>query len=370
MRIFQKVSRSLTSLSILFFVGCSDSSNTSPAPDPIIEFTSNAIAMNEGDKQIKVSLSLSKALPAGITAKVSLVPGSGLVLGQSEDVYTTPAATSGEITFQGPLSTLEFYINSNFDTKDEADEQLLVTLVQTDGIKLGTKTNLTITIADGSLSSGLVAEYTFTGNLDDTSSKGHHGTNHGATLTTGKSGSPNSGYAFSGSSYITIANNNDVNFDTNQNFTVSVWVEPAAVQNDMAGIINDIIRQWAGDAQGYPYGISYYNSSNISAPLTFAGARYDGSACGHIPQAFSGSVTNQYHNVVLKKEVSSLTLYVDNVLAQSVTDITTCSTSNISDVFIGCRGNLLRCFTGKVDDIRIYNRALTTAEIFGLYYIP
>jgi len=34
---------------------------------------------------------------------------------------------------------------------------------------------------------------------------------------------------------------------------------------------------------------------------------------------------------------------------------------------IGCRGQLARFFTGKIDDIRIYNKALNDNEVANLY---
>jgi hypothetical protein len=46
---------------------------------------------------------------------------------------------------------------------------------------------------------------------------------------------------------------------------------------------------------------------------------------------------------------------------------TYCSPGNTSAMTFGTRGQLARFFKGKIDDIRIYNRALTTSEISSLY---
>lgn len=360
----------------VFIMGfsCNSSNTSDPAPAPPkepakVEFASTAISVNEGNQQVKVVISTSIPLVAGDEVKVTYTLGAGMIVGNDADLFLAPAPVSGAITFKGPLTTLEFLVNSNFDTKDETDEVIDFTLEGVSGVELGVKKNLSVTVMDGTLHSGLVAEYTFSGDLLDTSGKGNHGTNNGASLTSGKSGSPNTAYSFSGSSYITIPSNDFINFDTSDDYTVSLWAEPASTQNDMAGIINDIIRKWAGDAQGYAFGISYYNTSSTT-PRTFAGARYDGAACGHIPQIISSAVTPQFHHVLLRKSGSQIELYVDGQSAGSTVDNTTCSTANVSDLFIGCRGNLLRCFTGKVDDIRIYDRAITGEEITGLFRMP
>ncbi len=66
------------------------------------------------------------------------------------------------------------------------------------------------------------------------------------------------------------------------------------------------------------------------------------------------------------KKGTTLSLYVDGSLASTVVDNTSCSTSNDSHMTIGARGQIVRFFTGKIDDIRIYNRALSTREISWL----
>jgi hypothetical protein len=352
---------------------CSCDSSSTPDPIPIevakVEFSASTISVPEGNQQVKVVVSSTVPLAAGDEFKVRYTAGPGMTVGTDADLFLSPAPISGVITFKGPLTTLEFLVNSNFDSKDETDEVIDFTLEGVSGVELGVQKNLSITVTDGTLHEGLVAEYTFTGGLLDTSGKGNHGTNHGASLTSGKSGNPNTAYVFSGSNYVTVPSNEFINFDTSEDYTVSLWTEPASIQNDMGGTINDIIRKWVGDAQGYAFGISYYNTSSIN-PGAIAGARYDGSACGHIPQIISGSVSAQFHHVLLRKSGSQIELYVDGQNAGSTVDNTTCSTANISDLYIGCRGNLLRCFTGKVDDIRIYDRAITNNEITGLFRMP
>lgn len=344
--------------------GCSESAPVLPE----VEFSKSLLTVSEGE-EATIALELSDPIPVGVSIKISMEAETDHVYGEGDDFFVSPAPVANVITLTGPLTIASFEFHSNFDTRNEVEEHVTFSLTEVSGIDLGTNQAITVSVVDGTLSDGLVAEYVFDGDLLDTSGKGNHGTNHGATLTAGKSGNPNTGYSFDGSDYMTVANNADINFNTAQNFTVSLWTQPAATQNDMAGIVNDIIRQWVGDAQGYPFGISYYNSSAPN-PNTLAGVRYDGSACANIPQIISGSVNTNFHHIVFMRNNSLIYLYVDNVLAGSIADTTVCNTSNISDLVIGCRGNLLRCFTGKIDDIRIYNRVLNGDEVAGLYNMP
>ena len=73
------------------------------------------------------------------------------------------------------------------------------------------------------------------------------------------------------------------------------------------------------------------------------------------------------------KNDSNLYLYIDGALNISLTDITTGDTTNTSNLFIGKRGEkgYENFFTGVIDELRIYNRALSEAEIQALYdYTP
>lgn len=64
-------------------------------------------------------------------------------------------------------------------------------------------------------------------------------------------------------------------------------------------------------------------------------------------------------------------MFVNAKLVSEVIDTTkprsTCGSKNNCEVTIGTRANRVRFFTGIVDDVRFYNRALSEKEI-GLLY--
>lgn len=63
-----------------------------------------------------------------------------------------------------------------------------------------------------------------------------------------------------------------------------------------------------------------------------------------------------------------MALYIDGSLNATATDTTTVSTTNTSPVGIGSRGATgSYLFPGSIDDVRIYNRALSATEVQQLY---
>jgi hypothetical protein len=219
----------------------------------------------------------------------------------------------------------------------------------------------------------LVGEYLFNNNASDKSKFQNHGAVNGATLTKGHTGKPKSAYHFNGrDQYIAIPHAEHTNFEHDQDFTISFWVL-VEDQADVNGTLNDIIRKWRGDTQGYPFAIVYYHSN---APDDFRNkfsfVRYDGSICRDSPQVLVPTPDlNSFIHLVCMKQGSQLKMYVNGGLVSDGTDTTqpgtTCGSKNNCEVTIGTRGNRVRFFTGVIDDLRFYNRALSEKEI-GLLY--
>lgn len=216
---------------------------------------------------------------------------------------------------------------------------------------------------------GLVAYYPFNGNANDESGYGNNGTVYDAALTTNRMGKPNSAYAFNGStSYIHVPNSDQINFDRDQDFSCSVWVSVPAAQADLDVVDNAILEKWSFSG-GYPFVVRYENESHPEHPGEIAAHRYDGTTSSML---HSGIVLsrNVFHHIAYIKQDSSLSLFVDGCLSSRTNDSAVASTKNSSDLFVGRRGvsqpyDIL--FKGVIDDIRIYNRALSASEVMQLY---
>lgn len=227
---------------------------------------------------------------------------------------------------------------------------------------------LKVILASQSLSEGLIAYYPFNGNAKDLSGNNLNGVVHEASLTTDRKGNASSAYYFDGvNDYIHVPHSDLLNLSGD--YTISLWTEISSTQTYQEGI-HDILRKWNGDNVGYPFSISYLSND---APADRRGkllyVRYDGQSCANAAVSYTPNIvaTNTFINIVFKKQGNTLSQYLNGVLQAEFIDNTTCSTSNTANMTIGCRGNLVRFFKGKVDDIRIYGRALSASEIATLY---
>jgi hypothetical protein len=239
---------------------------------------------------------------------------------------------------------------------------------------IGTLSSCSKTIAP---QQGLVGEYLFEGNANDNSSYRNHGQVEGAVLTKGHGRKPGgAAYAFNGlDQFITIPHAAQTNFTYGQDFSISLWVKIDSAQTEEAAM-NDIIRKWRGDTQGYPFAIVYYNeraSEDIRNRFSFV--RYDGSICRHAPQGFSKPTRKgkKFIHLVFVKQRESMKIYCNNKLESETKDTTLsesqCGSHNDSDITIGARANKVRFLKGAVDDVRFYNRALSKKEIAVLFRI-
>ena len=189
-----------------------------------------------------------------------------------------------------------------------------------------------------------------TGTLNDKSGNGVSGTDTGTLSTSGKFGKARQ---YNGSTDTTvIADNNSYNdFAYNKDFSVSFWM-----YNGIGNANGDgIVEKWDGTG-GYPY-VFRFNSSN---GITFA--RYDGTNNPSI--AVSTNVNDgKWHFVSGIKDGSNIKLFIDGVLINTATDITSGTTTNTSGIYLGSRGGTGSWWTGKIDEIKIYNYARTQKQI-------
>jgi len=194
---------------------------------------------------------------------------------------------------------------------------------------------------------GLVAYYPFNGNANDESGHGNNGTVNGATLTTDRFGKVNKAYSFDGSQYISVSDAN--NLDLTNNFTISVWINVNTFVY-LGGIVS---KYQSNAAYGYTLRLSKnspYKKINFSE---FEGVNFL-------------SASFWYHIVGMVKNGAAM-IYVNGSLDASGIPGTLQANSDPLRIGEDFQANA-RYFKGKIDDIRIYNRALTDQEIQVLYH--
>lgn len=221
------------------------------------------------------------------------------------------------------------------------------------------------------LTNGRVAFYPFNGNAIDQTGT-NDGTVYGATLVPDRFGIANRAYRFDGvNDYIEIPHSPSLNFGVNDDFSISFWVK-IEEQKDLNGN-NDIIGKWlAHTSYGYPYAIRYYSQY---APSGFQrkilAIRYDTQSCNHTPKVQTDCqlINEQWLHIAFIKSGKTLTMYENGNLVSTAEDNTSehCGTDNTTPITIGMRYNKMRPFTGAIDDISFYNRAISKNEIDLLF---
>ena len=200
--------------------------------------------------------------------------------------------------------------------------------------------------------SGLVAGYAFQeaggSSATDASGFGNDGSLSGATRTT--SGKYGSALLFDGvDDLVVIPDSNSL--DLTLGMTLEAWVYPSAVMSYWRSILHKQV-----DA--------YFLHANSTANRPMVGGIFGGSCCT-ILQGTSALPANQWTHLAGTYDGATLRLYVNGV--QQASQARTGSLEvNGFPVHLG--GNTYapsEHFSGRIDEVRIYNRALSVSEIQG-----
>ena len=190
---------------------------------------------------------------------------------------------------------------------------------------------------------GLVAEYQFSGNANDTGGNNDHGTVIGATLAADRFGNANAAYSFDGvDDEITCLADN---FASGDNVSVSLWFNIDAMPPTSRYFA------WCSDF------VMFVHSAALGIVISIPASE---SASGTI------SAFNQWHHLLGTYDGTNVVAYINGVLVD-----TTNHPGNIDDpddpLTFGHHFSVF--YDGLLDDVRIYNRTITdTNEIYALYH--
>jgi hypothetical protein len=205
---------------------------------------------------------------------------------------------------------------------------------------------------------GLVGYWPFNGNANDESGNGNNGVVYGSTLTTDRFGINNKSYGFNGIS-------NKIEVDANSQFqlttlTVSLWV------NAISGFSLVNKSNWSnGNLETFNFGLgnTLLNSSIKINSNCFAGAGWNNITTN------TGSLYNNWNHLVVTFNGVVVKHYVNGVQVNSQPLIGLMDTCLGGQLKFGAWWrNSPDYLNGKLDDIGIWNRALTQDEVTSLYY--
>ena len=216
------------------------------------------------------------------------------------------------------------------------------------------------------LTDSLVLNYTFSGDANDGTSNANDGTVNGATLTTDRFGEPNSAYYFDGDGdYISVPLSSSLQIE--EDITLSLWLKREA-----SDYWTDFLIRAPGEY--YELRLDQRNNNTGSEAYGRGAASWDhvGSGSPNIDNGewvmltFTSKSETDTSGYAKKKNFK---IYVNGELRNSTTR--TGNRYNLStseNLMIGSNQNGdNNNFKGSMDEIRIYNKALTEEEIKSLY---
>ncbi len=217
----------------------------------------------------------------------------------------------------------------------------------------------TLAIAD--LSNGLVAYYPFNGNAKDESLNGNDGTVYGASLVEDRFGNQNSAYYFDGASFIEL-NLNTLPSGSHER-TISVWAKLDTGTSIGAIISYGMPEEWK------TFAILYGTSSwgGYAAPwLGLMGFDTGSGADWFISN--TPLIANKWSMTTYVYKNSRLNIYL-NGLNIGTHLFPQSHNTGMSKGFIGksIHTGFEFYMRGSLDNVRIYNRALSASEIQQLY---
>lgn len=214
-------------------------------------------------------------------------------------------------------------------------------------------------------SAGLLAHFKFSGNTLNSGPAAVTATATGTSYVANNAGSPASAIQFNGnlSSFVDVVDNGNLDFAAGNNFTISFSFYFNG--SSTGGLIDNCLNYggwgvwlWSTVSGVWNLQFNYRNNSVGSAAAT----------------SFS---LGTWHHVAAVRNNGTISLYIDGIFRLSATEGTQTPSYPINMVlgamgyggFTPPRYNPLN---GRMDELRIYNRALSLAEIRGLspYALP
>ncbi len=231
--------------------------------------------------------------------------------------------------------------------------------------------NFTVDCLPANLQNGVIAFYPFNGgSLDDESPNSNSITNSTtASPTSDRNGNSNCAFIFDNSQtnteFLTTSNTGFLN-GLNE-FSISIWYEPkndtrpggsfeVLLSRGNDGHCPDRQGEWSVGLYDCRRAVFGHDNSVWAEPIT----DFSNGCQGEVT-----ALTDNWHHVVAVKNGADYKIYFNGTLDDSATGIANCSTihtaADIGDLFIGTD------YTGKIDDIIIYNRELSQVEVTSLF---
>lgn len=214
----------------------------------------------------------------------------------------------------------------------------------------------------GAAETGLVGEWHFDGDAKDSSGNGNDGTVYGATFVDGKVGKA---LSFDGvDDYVRVLDS--ASLDVTDGITTEAWVKLSSTSSNW-----QVIAQKWGDegtwSDSRSYGLNIpQNTKKIEFPISDLANQRETPFHRIATTDTDVLELGKWHYVAGTFDGTYRKIYVDGVLVKNV-KIPSNIYAGVADLGIGAYirspTSVATYFNGLIDEVRIYNRALTATEI-------
>ena len=327
------------------------------------------VTLTDTDSDNLVNVSQVVTITAGFSKVMTATPTISIT-GIVTSVIMTPVSGTNSYTYAWDTSS---------GTLSEGPYSATVSGTDLIGNALAGIDSITFTIIssfslpDYLPTNGLMGWYPFNGNAYDESGNENHGTVNGSVLSDDANAIQNSNsYAFDGQDdFISIGNSSSLN--PSGALTFSSWFNLDDLSNNNNTIIGRNTNNSSADGYGYNFGI-LNDSNGVSSKLRLGiGQQSDGSISDvdHI----TSITANNWNHYAVTYDQSNVRVYLNGVKVHTAALTRSGGNhQNNFETFIGKyrpqssgseQSNQL--FRGKLDNIGLWNRALTDVEITQLF---
>jgi hypothetical protein len=228
-----------------------------------------------------------------------------------------------------------------------------------------------------SLTDGLVAYYPLNGNANDASGNGHNGYAENTYSTANQFGQANSAMGFSGNSWVYVPYSADL---FTPDYTVSLMFNSGTDFGNFCllrsgNVTTDPYRGYEISSREFQQNFGFSDLDGVFDANNF-GHEFDSAEC---VTPIANWQQNTWYNLTFTRSGTTAQLYLDGNLIASAVNTPAYAPAQSSPLYIGSNGldpatsdptaTPWDFFTGSIDDVRLYNRALSSSEVSSLYQI-
>jgi uncharacterized protein (TIGR02145 family) len=225
------------------------------------------------------------------------------------------------------------------------------------GTNWGNNVGFSVRCIKDPITTDLVAHYPLNGDANDASAFANHGSAASFIPTANRFAEAGSALYVDGTNPVAIPSSNALAFGAND-FTIGFWFTLADVDRVHNGLFG------RNDFEGIAL---EYNHDSDRQLYIFVNA--EGSTGWDLQwkPAYNNWVSNTWYYLTLKREGTSLTLYINGSPVEN-TSIAFNISNPATNLFLGRSQLGDRTHLGNLDDFRVYNRALSDSEISNAYH--